>query len=354
MSRPGRASSGHLRRLRVVPLAITAAVAIAACGGGGAAKPAAAVKASPAALVSQSFSASDAISSGRVALDVALSLDGVKQLGGKPATLDISGPFQRGADGLSTDLTANIAIGSSTAKIGIDRVAKTTYLGIDGAFYELPAGALTGATGATGTRLVPSHATGATGMLATLGIDPKSLLSDPHIVGTADVAGVTTEHLTAQIDIPNVLNDIAHRLPSSGTSTGSSGAISPTSVLELLQSAITKATVDIYTGVSDHIVRKFQLAIAFTVPPIAAGVVGGLTGGSLNIDATLSDLGVAQTISPPANPQPSSKLLNGVFALESRFGSLASLAAGLTGGGSNFGGLFSSSSSTASSSASSG
>ena len=147
------ASRFHLRRLAVVPLAIAAAAAIAACGGGGHAKTAAAVKTSPAALVSQTFSASNAINSGRVALAVTLKLDGIKQLGGKPVTLDVSGPFQRGAGNqISTDLTATVSIAGSTAKIGFDDVGKKLYVGLGGTFYELPASSTpipsSGATGA--------------------------------------------------------------------------------------------------------------------------------------------------------------------------------------------------------------
>ena len=41
--------------------------------------------------------------------------------------------------------------------------------------------------------------------------------------------------------------------------------------------------------------------------------------------ATLTDLGAPQTITPPASAQPASKILNGVLALESEFGSLAGL-----------------------------
>jgi hypothetical protein len=90
------------------------------------------------------------------------------------------------------------------------------------------------------------------------------------------------------------------------------------------------------------------------VPQIAAGAIDGLTGGSLTADVTLTDLNQPQTITAPAGAQPASKLLNGVFALESRFGSLASLVAGLTGSsGSGLGGVFSSSSSTSSTTASS-
>ena len=82
---------------------------------------------------------------------------------------------------------------------------------------------------------------------------------------------------------------------------------------------------DIYTGVEDHIVRRFDLAVSFTVPAPAGDVLKGLSGGSLHLDATLTDLGKPQTIAPPANAQPSSRLLNGIFDLESQFGSLAGL-----------------------------
>jgi hypothetical protein len=310
----------------VVPLAIASAVAIAACGGGGHAKKAASVKTSPAALVSQTFSASNTINSGRVALAVTLALDGVKQLGGKPVTLDVSGPFQRGAgNDISTDLSATVQAASSTANIGLDKVGKKLYLGLAGTFYALPV---------SSTAKPSAGATGAEGMLSALGIDPKTWLTDPHIVGTESVGGVSTEHLTAQINVANVLNDVS-KLVSSAT--GSTGAGTSSDTLALIESAITSAQVDVYTGVADHIVRRFDLAIAFTVPQIAASALGGLTGGSLKLDVTLTELNQPQTITAPANTQPSSKLLNGVFALESQFGSLASLFSGISSGSSTGG-----------------
>jgi hypothetical protein len=322
MNRAGRASRFKLRRLAAVPLALGAAAAIAACGGSGHPTKSATVAASPASLVSQSFSASDAINSGQVALAVKLKLDGIAQLGSKPITLDVSGPFERSAGNqISTDLAATVSIAGSTANLGFDAVDKKLYVGLGGTFYELPAST---------TPKTSLGASGASGVLSALGIDPKTWLSDPHIVGTASVGGVTTEHLTAQVNIANVLTDLSKVVASTG-STGASGATT-SNALSLVESAITSAQVDIYTGVTDHIVRKFDLAIDFTVPQIAAGALGGLSGGSLNLDVTLTQLGQPQTITAPANPQPSSKLLNGVFALESQFGSLASLVSGASGG----------------------
>jgi hypothetical protein len=321
MSRVGRASRPHLRRLAVVPLAIAVALAVAACGGGGHAQKTAAAKLTPAALVSQSFSASDAVNSGTVSLTVDLTLDGIKALDGKPIALSVSGPFARSGGEVSTDLAATLSAGSSSAKIGFDSFGGKSYVGLDGTFYSLPADtSVTPKTGATG-------ASGAAGLLGGLGIDPRSWLTDPRDLGQKTLGDVLTEHLQAQINVANVLGDVSKLI---GGATGSKGAANATSLLPLLESAVTKAQVDVYTGVADHVVREFDLDIAFTVPAIAAGAIDGLTGGSLSLDATLSQLNQPQTITAPANPQPSSKLLNGVFALESQFGSLASLVAGLS------------------------
>jgi hypothetical protein len=94
MSRVGRASRPHLRRLAVVPLAIAVALAVAACGGGGhAPKKTAAVEAHPGALVSQSFSASDAVNSGQVCADARHSRSTAsRQLDGKPIALTSAAP----------------------------------------------------------------------------------------------------------------------------------------------------------------------------------------------------------------------------------------------------------------------
>jgi hypothetical protein len=336
---------------------IAATLGLAACGGGGHAKPAASVKLSPARLVSQTFSASGGVSSGDISLSVDLTLAGIKQLDGKPISLSVSGPFTRSGSDISTDLTAVISAAGASDTIGFDRVDGRSYLGLGGTFYELPAPAAS--TGASAVS--PSGGSGGSGVFASHGIDPRSWITDPVELPQTSVDGVTTDHLQAQINVAGVLGDVSKMIGGSGATgaTGSSAGSDVTSLLPLLESAITKAQVDIYTGVADHIVRRADLDIAFTVPSIAAGAIDGLTGGSLTADVTLSGVNQPQTITAPAGAQPAtrSKLLNGVFALESKFGSLSSLVAGLTGAkgtGGNFGGLLSSSGSTTSSGSSSG
>jgi hypothetical protein len=333
MSRAGRVSRAHLRRLAVVTLAIAGSAAIAACGGSS--HPKAAVRLTPTQLVSQSFSSSDAVNSGRISVTLTATLKGLKALGGKPVTVDVSGPFSRGAGNqLEADFTVAAQIGSSNVSLGLDRFDGTSYLGVEGTFYKLPSsGKVLGLTipgaGASG-------ASGATGLFDQLGVNPRNWLTDPHEVGTTSVGGVTTDHLSAALDIAAIVGDLTRVV---GGSTGASGASSSLGNLStLIQSAINSATVDIYTGTADHIVRRFDLAISFSVPQIAAGALGNLSGGSLDLDATLTGVNEPQTVTAPANAQPASGLLNGLFAIESRLGKIGSLFSGIAAGGS-FGGL---------------
>lgn len=306
---------------------------IAACGSGGKAT----AKVTAATLVSQAFSASHAVDSGQLALSLTLMLDGVKQLDGEPLTLDVSGPFERdGAGRLSADLGVSLTAAATNAKLDIDLAPGHLYLGVGGTFYDLSQ------QGSGGDGLGVSGPSGASGLLGTLGIDPRHWLTDPRDVGTLEVDGVQTEHLSAGVDVATMLGDIAKLVGSAGAggagagaAIGASGASGLAGSLGLLTQAITSARVDIYTGVADHILRRFDVAVSFSVPALAAGAVTGLTGGSLELDVTLSDLDKPQTIAPPANVQPRSRLLNGIFDLESQFGSLAALFAGA---GTDFGG----------------
>jgi hypothetical protein len=325
MGRCGRASIPGLRSLVTVASALALAVLVAACGGG-AQDRATAAKTTPATLLAQTAGSADTIKSGNIDVAATLALDGVKQLDGQPIALDVSGPFARQSGRLAADLTVKLAAAETNADASLDVVGGVVYVGLGGRFYELrrraaPAGSgVTGTTGATGT-------SGIAATLRRLGLDPSDWLSSPRVAGTADVGGVTTEHLHARIDVASVLADLATLIPRPSGAAGASGAsgvASPlSSDLRLIESAITSATLDVYTGVTDHVVRRVALAIDFTVPPIAAGVLDGLTGGSLDIVATLTDVNQPQSITAPANAQPASKLLNGVLALESQFGSLA-------------------------------
>ena len=254
-------------------------------------------------LLAKTFKATGAIQSGRLDLHLALTLNGDRALGGSPLSLDIAGPFSRDASGRpAADLTITLTAASKTRTLGLDVVGGAVYVGIGGTFYVVPAhslhmpGAGAGSTGGSG----------ASGLLSSLGIDPRSWLTNPHGAGTATVGGVATDHFTAGVDVQKMFADLSKLIQRrlSGA-TGASGSPSTlTSELQLAASAITSAQLDVYTGVADHVLRRVHVAVAFKVPAIASSFVNGLTGGSLDFDATLTALNAPQTITAPANPQP--------------------------------------------------
>jgi hypothetical protein len=327
-----RPFTSTVRRAGVLVLSLGCAAAIAACGGGGHAKRSAST-AKPAVLVDRAFSATGRVNSGHLDIVLDLTLDGVKQLDGKPITLEVSGPFTRTAPGgFAGDLTITLTTATRTVNLGLDIVGGREYVGYEGRWYRVPGNLQLGGlpTGASG-------ATGASGLLGALGIDPKSWLSDPHDAGTATIGGVEVTHFTAQVDLPNLFNDLSKLIASRTGATGATGPTSPVVTgLQAIESAITSAEIDVYTGTTDQIVRQVHVGVAFKVPSQAAGMIGGLTGGSLDLTATLTQLNTPQTVTAPSAVQPLPGLQRALRGLERH------LAGGLSIGGAGLGGLITS------------
>ncbi len=95
-----------------------------------------------------------------------------------------------------------------------------------------------------------------------------------------------------------------------------------------MTSAIQEATVDVYSGKDDHILRRLGLSLAIEPPAIAGGTV---TSANVDLTITLSEVNEAQTISAPSDAKPISDLLSR-FGL-SGLGSLGSSGGSVGGGG---------------------
>lgn len=291
--------------------AVVVVSAVAACGGssnGGA---------DAARVLSQTFSANVAkIHSGELSLTLHANLNGLKSVGGKPVSIQLAGPFSEPTGGPpSFALSATVTFDGQTLPIGVTSTGKALYLEFAGTYYALPASVAAGLahaipTGATGP--TDTGATGATNMLSSLGINPLTWLTNPKIVGTATVGGVLTDHLTAQVDVAQLLSDVA-KLASHSSGLAGKSVTKQLSAANLSQfaSAIQSARVDIYSGANDHILREFSAAVSFAIPPADKSAVDGLTGGSLTVGVTITNLNTPETITPPASSQPFSDLVGG-------------------------------------------
>ena len=147
---------------------------------------------------------------------------------------------------------------------------------------------------------------------SALGIEPGHWLTNPTQAGTTTISGVPVVHLTAAVDIPAFLADVSKLSQAGGAlglaSSGSTGSVSPTVVNELAKS-IKSAHVDVYTGQSDHLLRRLEVTAEVTGTSQTQALLGGLSSASLKVLLEFSDLNTPQSISAPANPEPASQLL---------------------------------------------
>lgn len=293
------------RRVRAVAAVLgvlAVAGSIAACGGSSGSGPPATR------LLSQTFGANAGeVRSGELSLSVHASLPGLAALGGSSLGVQLSGPFSvaRGQPP-AFDLNATVSALGSSIPVGVISASGSLYVVFAGADYSLPA-----SIARLLEREASAQSTRSRSLLTSLGIDPRSWLENAQDVGSASVGGVSTDHITAQVntakfvaDLQKILGDVGSAVP------GASAAVAGDD-LRLLAQIVKSATVDVYTGAGDHIVREFRLAVSLSVPQTDQAALGGLTGGSLTLDLVITNLNAPETISPPANSKPLSSLLRG-------------------------------------------
>lgn len=302
--------------------ALVACVALAACGGGGAQD--------ATALLRDTFSASHATRSGN--LDVNLTVTGHGgQAAPEPTRVTLTGPFQSTGPGQppSFDLAATFSGRGQNLQAGLTATGGKVYVSLLGGHYVAPPS--TYASLRQAYQRSRSQGTGSKGQpsLGALGLHPLKWLVDPKVAGTTDVAGTPTEHITAGLDASALLADVnralgtAQRLKLGATAgTPLPKQLTPDQRQRFAQ-AVHKATVDVYTGKSDHALRKLAVRVTAGLPPRSAG---GLTSLDIGFSALIANRNQPQRISAPANAQP-------IGALKQRLAGLLSAATGQGGGG---------------------
>ena len=114
--------------------------------------------------------------------------------------------------------------------------------------------------------------------------------------------GQDTIHIHGDANVDQIVSDlqkIAQQTPG-----GPSQKLTP-SQLDQVKSAIKDASVDVYSGTDDHLLRKLSLSLSIA-PPAGSGV------SSVKVDfsVTISDVNQPQTITAPSGAKPISGLLS--------------------------------------------
>ena len=297
-------------KLSVLLAMLAAMLVLAACGGddkssdgGSSDKPAARDKAQDrkdiARLIKQAFGPNEKARSGKLDGTIDLEVKGVPRYKG-PIELTASGSFNLDDGAEVPDIRMDVGLVLNDHAIG----GQLVLVG-DDAFIQL---------GNTGYKLpepitAKIHAPAAAldnGLAKTAGmffIRPDRWERNGKIVGTEDVAGVETEHATADIRPGRFFEDAARlvrllTLLRVTEAVGLPQAITPQQRAALGRS-VTSATGNVWVGKQDHVLRKAQLEGKLRVAKKDRKILGGMTSATLSANVNITEVGQAQQIKGP-------------------------------------------------------
>jgi hypothetical protein len=208
--------------------------------------------------------------------------------GGDRAGFNLEGPFKLNQGQLpeaQLDYT-QIAGSRTTTQTFILKDGKA-YVRMGGTTYELPATA----TGQISSSL------GNSGGLAT--IDLSNWVRDPEISDGGQVGGVDTDKVSGRLNVATVVSGLV----AVASQFGGTAPLTPLSgeTADQVESAVRSATIDVYTGKEDRLLRKLDISIDFA--PEAAKVKE-LLGASVRFTLAISNPNEPVTVETPTNAQP--------------------------------------------------
>ena len=273
-------------------------------------------------LLKETFGPNKGVSSGKVDVGINLNIKGLQGLSG-PVAIKLTGPFQSAGKKQRPkfDLALNLSASGQSFTAGAISTSSKGYLKVQGQAYEVPARLFNQFKTLYSQAQKEQKSKGESTTLKSLGVDPRNWLTGARKAGTADVAGTKTVHITAKIDVQKFLVDV-NRLLAKADALGFAGTVGATpskltaKQLQDIRRAVKSATVDVYTGSEDTVMRRLTIHVKLAVPTDVRGAVGGLQSGDIAFDLILADLNEDQTISEPSDVKPLSDLtgaLGGLF-----------------------------------------
>lgn len=285
------------------------ALMLAACGGdddgsgSGSGKPAGRDKAQDAKqiarLIEQGFGPNPAARSGRLEGTIDLEVKGIPRYKG-PIEVTANGGFELAEGSDVPDFNVDVGLVLNDKAIGGQLVVagSQTYIQLGDTGYKLPAD--------ISQKVVAPAAALDNGLAKTAGmffIRPDRWQKNGRIVGTENVAGVETEHATAQINSGAFFEDVARlvRLLTALRVTEAVGLpqkVTPAQRAALGRS-VQSAKGDVWLGKEDHVLRKAVLEGKLVVAQKDRKILGGMTSATLVANVNISEVGDAQDITAP-------------------------------------------------------
>jgi hypothetical protein len=310
-------------------LAALAVAALAACGSSSGSGQAGS-------LLRATFSGKHTVNSGNLNVSLAVNPSGSSTLKG-PITLSFGGPFASLGTGKlpKSNFTVSVNALGRTGSLAILSTGTAGYVTVSGKSYQLPAATFQQLESSFSSLTSSSGGSSGSGALSRLGIDPLHWLVRPTVVGDETVAGASTTHIRAGINVAALLNDLNTFL-GKAPSLGVSGlgkvpsSISPTT-RQRIASAVRQPRFDVWTGTSDKTLRKMAISLVLPVTGQLSSLLGGLSSAQISLTMQYGDLNQPQTIAAPSSVAPYSQFQAKLRTFLSDLQSTVGAAGGTTG-----------------------
>lgn len=252
-------------------------------------------------LLRQTFTGTHDIRSGKADIQLRVDVSGEPSIRG-PITASISGPFQSaGKDELPRfDMAIDAHAQGQGFRAGLTSTSAELFVNVGGTAYRAPAELL--------DRLKDSYRRsqreGSSNQMS-LGLDPLSWLEDPTVEGTETIGGVETDHISSDVDVSALLDDL-DALLKRGIPGVPAGQQVPRGIpaddRREIEDAVENASIDVWSGTDDHTLRRATLALSVDVPRESVSL-------DVELSIELTELNQPQTIEAPATSRPLSELI---------------------------------------------
>jgi hypothetical protein len=290
-------------------LAVLTAAVAAACGGSSSGS------ANPNTLLKDTLTGKHTVTSGDIDLTLTIDPSGSSVLSG-PITFTFGGPFQsRGAGKLpESNFTVSASALGHNVLVGVISTGTAGYVTFQGSSYQLPAASFQKLESSFSQLSTSQGTSSGSSALTKLGIHPLNWLTNPTVVGTENVGGAQTDHIHAGVNVDAMLNDLSTALTKSGSlglaggtaAKALSGGI-PAADRSKIAAEVKNPSVDIWTGTSDHTIRRLTITLTVPVTGKTSTQLGGITSADIGLTLQYSDLNQPQTINAPTNVKPFSQ-----------------------------------------------
>ena len=235
----------------------------------------------------------------------------------QPITL--TGTYEFNADPFAFDSMLSLAIAGQTVPLDIRAIDDQVWLQALGQWYDLSAGL---GSGGMGMSLSQSDIADMALALVNSGVDASRWLDNLTVVGQENVNGADSYHLSATLDVDQMLSDIMAATQAAGSQsltpstgqgmmdpgTGMMGGITTSDLAEAqaaIQAWLQNLSVDMWVATDTYQFRQFQVN-ANVMPP--AGEGGGISSVMVQATVTLNPATAPVSIQPPTNVRPFSDL----------------------------------------------